>query len=69
MVSELDCNEVFGEHWYTIHRVDMHSELRRLVTDPSLPGPVADLRLGAEVDTIVRMAAESTCADFSPTLV
>jgi salicylate hydroxylase len=52
----------WGAPWLLNHRADLHEELRRLATDPDLPGQPADLRLGCAVEScdpeegVVRLA-------------
>ncbi|KAL3476691.1 hypothetical protein BJX99DRAFT_227539 [Aspergillus californicus] len=49
MVEYPDFTRIYGGPWYLSHRVDLHSELRRLATDPSGPGQPVELVLRAEV--------------------
>lgn len=44
-----DCEEMFGAPWYSFHRVDMHSELRRLAESKSGEGEPVKLCLETDV--------------------
>lgn len=47
--SYQDCEEMFGAPWYSLHRVDMHSELRRLAEEESGEGEPVKLFLEKEI--------------------
>lgn len=42
-------HEVYGAHWYFVHRVDLHSELKRLATNPGPDYSAATINLSTEV--------------------
>ncbi|QDS68641.1 hypothetical protein FKW77_001718 [Venturia effusa] len=44
-----DCSELFGAPWYSLHRVDMHSELRRLAIEEKGEGTPVELFLERDI--------------------
>jgi salicylate hydroxylase len=53
----------WGAPWLLNHRADLHDELRRLATDPNLPGKPAELRLGCAVESCDPETGNVTMAD------
>lgn len=45
----LDSMKLFGSPWWWVHRGDLHHALRKLATDPALPGEPAKILLGKTV--------------------
>ncbi|KAF9895153.1 hypothetical protein FE257_000055 [Aspergillus nanangensis] len=60
-----DFLQLYGGHWLVAHRVDLHSELKRLATDPDGPGKPAELVLRSEVINYDSEAGSITLADGS----
>ncbi|KAL4783604.1 hypothetical protein BJX76DRAFT_357868 [Aspergillus varians] len=60
-----DFAQLYGAPWLLAHRVDLHSELRRLATDPTGLGKPVDLVLRAEVVDYDTETGSITLADGS----
>ncbi|GFF43192.1 6-hydroxynicotinate 3-monooxygenase [Aspergillus udagawae] len=64
----VDCShfvETYGAPWYLAHRVDLHSELRRLATTPDAPGIPVEIVLRSEVVGFDAENGSITLADGS----
>jgi len=59
----IDTEKQWGSPWLLNHRADLHDELRRLATDPEMPGQPAELRLGCTVQTCDAEAGTVTLTD------
>lgn len=44
-----DCESTWGLPMYAVHRVDLHTQLKQLVTQAQGPGPPCDVRVRAKV--------------------
>lgn len=67
-VFEFDCSsvpETYGAPWLLAHRVDLHSELRRLATVQEGPGAPAEIVLNSEVIAYDAQKGSVTLADGS----
>ncbi|GAB1201957.1 hypothetical protein APSETT445_000555 [Aspergillus pseudonomiae] len=67
-LAEVDCSkcdEIYGAPWFLAHRVDLHSELRRLATAQEGPGSPADIVLNAKVVGYDASGGYVTLADGS----
>lgn len=55
-----DWHTQFGQPWVTLHRVDLHNELKLLATDPNISNTKpALLRTGVDIVDIVRIFVHS----------
>ncbi|GIJ86733.1 hypothetical protein Asppvi_005628 [Aspergillus pseudoviridinutans] len=64
----VDCShfvETYGAPWYLAHRVDLHSELRRLATTPDAPEVPVEIILRSEVVDFDAENGSVTLADGS----
>jgi salicylate hydroxylase len=64
----VDCShfvKTYGAPWYLAHRVDLHTELRRLATTPDAPGFPVDIILQSEVVGFNAKNGSVTLADGS----
>lgn len=67
---------IYSAPWLLCHRVDLHSELKRLATRDEGPGEPVQIRLNAKVVDIVRLINSAaivfsiiiSCLDLSRTL-
>lgn len=60
-----DLETQFGAPWYFVHRVDLHSELKRLAQNPGDGFRGADLRLSCEVTNVECESGRITLKDGS----
>ena len=55
----------YGAQWYYFHRVDLHSELKRLATEPTCCAQPAKINLSSEVVDVDCEAGTLTLANGS----
>ncbi|KAE8376614.1 hypothetical protein BDV26DRAFT_293950 [Aspergillus bertholletiae] len=67
-VTQVDCSkcgEAYGAPWLLVHRVDLHSELRRLATSEEGPGLPVEIVLNSKVVGYDPLEGSVTLADGS----
>ena len=57
--------EKYGAPWYFIHRVDLHSELKRLAQQSTSDSEGATIRLSSEVLSVDHVTGKLSLADGS----